>query len=280
MARQKRRWLITGVSSGLGRALMEAVIVHGDDVVGTVQRLPDNAQPPGKGPGRGRYVMLDVTRSDMIAPAMATAAEWLGGIDVLVNNAGIGTFGAVEACSIDDYRRSMEVNYFGVVAVTKAAFPYLRASRGTLFNVASMAAFVAMGGTSAYTVSKHAILGLTEALREELAPFGVRVIASLPGGFRTEFWSTRSNTIRDGLGEVYGRHPAGQIRQRSQAHAGHELGDPDRLAQLVIRLVEHEDPPLYLVAGADALDYVETKRRRMAAELETQYAIGTSTAFD
>src|SRR3546814_10072387 len=90
----------------------------------------------------------------------------------------------------------MEVNYFGLINVTQAALPLLRASKGTLINVASMAAFLAMGGTAPYTASKHAVLGVTEALHEELSPLGVKVIAALPGGFRTEFWSERSNTIR------------------------------------------------------------------------------------
>jgi NAD(P)-dependent dehydrogenase (short-subunit alcohol dehydrogenase family) len=142
-----------------------------------------------------------------------------------------------------------------------------------------MAAFLGMGGTSAYSASKHALLGLTEALRKELEPLGVRVIASLPGGFRTDFWSERSNTIREGLSEVYGDHPAGQVRERSQAHVGREVGDPAKLARLLIQLVEHDDPPVYLVPGADALDYIGAKLEQMTSDLNAQRAVGMATDF-
>src|SRR3546814_11480617 len=113
----------------------------------------------------------------------------------------------------------MEVNYFGLINVTQAALPLLRASKGTLINVASMAAFLAMGGTAPYTASKHAVLGVTEALHEELSPLGVKVIAALTGGFRHDFWSERSNTIREGLPDVSGRKTAGREKGRRAGRA-------------------------------------------------------------
>src|SRR3546814_19617481 len=120
----------------------------------------------------------------------------------------------------------MEVNYCGLINVTQAALPLLRASKGTLINVASMAAFLAMGGTAPYTASKHAVLGVTEALHEELSPLGVKVIAALPGGFRTEFCSERSNTIREGLPAVYGGQSAGRIREQAPHHVGNRMSEP------------------------------------------------------
>lgn len=275
-----RRWLITGVSSGLGQSLMEAVVAHGDVVTGTMRRLPDADPYAGKGPGTGRLIAMDVTDTDSVARGVAQAVELMGGIDVVVNNAGSGMFGPVEVCSIDDYRQVLAVNYFGLVAVTQATLPHLRAARGTLINVASMAATLAMAGTSPYAAAKHAALGVTEALREELAPLGVKVVCAMPGGFRTEFWSERSNTIREGLAEVYGSHPAGTIRQQSQQHVGNEIGDPAKLSRLMIQVAEHDDPPLYLVIGSDAMDYVGAKRDLIAAELETNAAISRATAFD
>lgn len=274
------RWLITGVSSGLGKALMDAVVDHGDTVVGTVRRMPEEDPYAGRGPGKARLVSLDVTSPDSVARGTAEALEWMGGVDVVVNNAGAGMFGPVEVCSLDDFRRVMEVNYFGLINVTRTVLPHLRASKGTLINVASMAAFLAMGGTAPYTASKHAVLGVTESLRDELTPLGVRVIATLPGGFRTDFWSERSNTIREGLPEVYGNQPAGQVRQSSQQHVGNEMGDPVKLSRLVIDIVGRDDPPLYLVLGGDALEYVGAKRDAMARELEAHRAIGLATAFD
>ena len=273
----KRRWLITGVSSGLGQALMEAVVRHGDDVAGTVRKLPGT--DPVSGPGRVKLFRVDVTDEAQVGPAVAAAAEWLGGIDVVVNNAGAGVFGPVEVCSVADYARAMDVNFFGLVAMTKAALPYLRESKGTLINVASLAAFLGMGGTSAYAASKHAVLGLSEALRAELAPFGIRVVVPMPGGFRTNFWSEQSNTIREGLDDVYGAHPSGQIRARTQQHVGHELGDPQKYAELLIRIAGEPNPPLNLVLGADALEYIGAKRDAMVAELESQRHIAEATSF-
>jgi len=273
----KRRWLITGVSSGLGLALMDAVALSGDDVAGTVRKMPD--KPMAKTPGRVELFQMDVTVTASAEAAVAQAAAWLGGIDVLVNNAGSGVFGAVEVCDVVDYERAMEVNFFGLLAVTKAALPYLRNSRGLLINVASMAAFVSMGGTSAYAAAKHAVLGVSEALHAELAPLGVRVVACMPGGFRTNFWSAESNTIREGLDEVYGAQPSGQIRTRSQAHVGHELGDPRKYAELILKIADTPSPPLFLAVGADALQLLDAHRDAMLAELAAQRAVAEATAF-
>ena len=275
-----RRWLITGVSSGLGKSLMEAAIAHGDIVTGTVRRMPETNPYAEQGPGKGHLIAMDVTDEASVARGVAEAVDAMGGLDVVVNNAGSGMFGPVEVCTIDDFRQVLGVNYFGLVAVTQATLPHLRTSQGTLINVTSMAALLAIAGTAPYAAAKHAALGVTEALREELAPLGVKVVAALPGGFRTEFWSERSNTIRDGLADVYGDHPAGTIRQQSQLHVGNEIGDPAKLSRLLIEVAEHDDPPLYLVIGRDALDYVGAKRDMIGAELEANAGISQATAFD
>ena len=273
-----RRWLITGVSSGLGRALIAAVAAHGDRVVGTVRCLPDPLPAYALG-DNVRLVTLDVTDPASVASGVTAATDWLGGCDVVVNNAGAGMFGVVEACSDDDFRFAMEVNFFGTVAMCQAVLPHLRASRGVLINVASMSGMESVGGTSPYAASKHAVVGLSEALRQELAPFGVRVMISLPGGYRTDFWAARSNTIRDGLNDVYGAYPCGQVAERSQAHVGNELGDPAKLAQLMIRLVESGELPLYLVGGADGMAVIEAKCGAIAADMTRNRAISGATDY-
>lgn len=273
-----RRWLITGVSSGLGKALMEAVVAHGDKVVGTMRRFPDPL-PDYAAADNARLVTLDVTDPASVESAVAEAMEWLGGIDVVVNNAGAGMFGVVEACSIDDYRFAMDVNYFGTVAMCRATLPHLRSAQGTLINVSSMSGMEGYGGTSAYAASKHAVVGLTEALHAELSPLGVRVMISLPGGYRTDFWEARSNTIRTGLGDIYGTYPCGQITERTQEHAGNELGDPAKLASLMIELVESETLPLYLVGGADGMAAVEAKGAAIAADMERNRTVSVATAY-
>src|SRR3546814_18460783 len=123
-----------------------------------------------------------------------------------------------------------------------------------------MAAFLAMSGSAPYTASKLAVLGVTEALHEELSPLGVKVIAALPGGFRTEFWSERSNTIREGLPDVYGGQSAGRIREQSQQHVGNEMGDPVRLSRLMNAVAGRDNPPLYLVLGVQALELFRDRK--------------------
>jgi len=198
---------------------------------------------------------------------------------VVMNNAGAGMFGPVEVCSIDDFRKMMEVNYFGPIAVTKAALPLLRQSRGTLINVSSMAGIITMDGTAPYAASKHAILGATTALREELAPLGVRVVCVLPGGFRSAFWSDPSNTIRSGGETVYDSQPAGHIFEQTRSHVGNEMGDPAKFGKLMIDIAGHSNPPAHLMVGADALDFVEMKRADLSRQLQDNADLSRTTDF-
>ncbi len=275
-----RRWMITGVSTGLGRALMDAALERGEKVVGTARQVDSCNELEARWPDQARIIPLDVTDARSAMDAVAQAADWLGGIDVLVNNAGIGVFGTVEACSVEDFAHAMDVNYYGLLRVTRPALVHLRASHGTLVNVASMAGFLGFGGTSAYAASKHAVVGVSESLSEELAPHGVKVIIPMPGGFRTNFWSPQSNIIREGLSDIYGTYPCGQIGERSQQHVGHEMGDPVKYANALIDAVYSENPPLYYVFGGDALEYVGLQRDAMVAELDAHRSVGLATAYD
>lgn len=273
-----RRWLVTGVSSGLGRTLVQALARRGHAVVGTVRRAGsegDLADLPGV-----HIVRLDVTDPASVASGMAEAVALLGGLDVLVNNAGSGMFGPVEVCSDEDFRACMEVNYFGLLRVTRAGLPHLRASRGVLINFGSISSFITLGGTAPYAAAKHAVLGASESLHDELRHVGVKVIVPMPGGFRTDFWTEQNNTIREGLQEVYGPYPCGNIREQSSHHVGHEVGDPVKFADALIDVAASDDPPLHFVLSRDALDYVGGKLERMVAELQSTRAIDEAIAFD
>ena len=274
----KLRWLITGVSSGLGKAFMEAAIARGDDVVGTIRRQPDDP-PKMDGPGTGSLVTLDVSDPESVARGVEEAAQKLGGIDVVVNNAGAGMFGVIESCPTDDYRKIMQVNFFGTIHVCQAALPHLRKSQGKLVNLSSLAGFLGMGGTSAYSCSKSAVVALSESLRGDLESLGVTVMVMAPGGFRSSFWSPQSNVIHEELDEIYGAYPCGQIAERSSQHTGNEMGDPGKLAELLVDLAHSDDPPFYLVMGADAMELVEAKCDAVAADLEANAAIAKATAY-
>lgn len=274
-----RRWMITGVSTGLGRALMEAALERGERVVGTLRSIRDTEDVEARWPGQAKIVTLDVTKPESVTRAVAEAISWLGGLDVLVNNAGLGVFGPVEVCAVEDFAYCMDVNYYGLLRVTRAALPFLRESKGVLVNVASMAAIWANGGGAPYTAAKHAVVGVSEALHAELSPLGVRVICPLPGGFRTNFWDAKTS-IREGLPEIYGSYPCGQITEQLKAHIGHEMGDPVKYANTLIDLTALGSPPLYFVVGADALLLVGRKVEAMSSELNQNRAVSTATAFD
>jgi NAD(P)-dependent dehydrogenase (short-subunit alcohol dehydrogenase family) len=274
-----RRWIITGVSTGLGNALMRAVLDRGDHLVGTVRDLNLAGAIEAIAPERVSVLHFDVTEAGSADRLVAQAVSRLGGLDVLVNNAGAGVFGPLEACTDDDFRRMMEVNFFGPVRLLRAALPHLRSSRGAVINVASMAGIVAMAGTSAYSTAKHAMVGLSEALAAELAPLGVRVITALPGGFRTDFWSARTTTIRDDFNGIYAPYMAGQIRRLSSAHVGNELGDPAKLPKALFAALDAAEPPVHLVLGADALQQVSAKVEQVQADIDRCSTLAAATAF-
>lgn len=274
-----RKWLVTGISSGLGKALFQALAAKGETVAGTTRRIGPESAALANG-DNARLFEVDITDPADVRAKMAEITAWTGGLDAVINNAGTGMFGVVEASSIEDFRFVMDVNYFGTVNVCQATMAHLRSSKGALVNVSSMAGIDGFGGCGAYAASKYAVTGLTEALHAELTPLDVRVMLLVPGGYRTDFWAAPTNMIRESMKDVYGAYPCGQIAERSAEHFGKEIGDPDRLAALLIRMIEGSDPlPLYLVGGADGMAVVEAKHDAIVTEVETHRAASVDTAF-
>jgi NAD(P)-dependent dehydrogenase (short-subunit alcohol dehydrogenase family) len=273
-----RTFLITGVSSGLGRAFAAAALAAGNRVIGTVRRDEDVERFAAVAPGSAYPLQLDVTDYAAIPDAVARAEAEAGPVEVLVNNAGYGHEGALEESSMDDLQRQFAANVFGPVAMIKAVLPGMRARRrGHIVNVTSMGGFITMPGISFYCGSKFALEGISEALGKEVAGFGVRVTALAPGQFRTD-WAGRSmdRTPRsiddyDGLMDP--------IRAARQAKSGAQPGDPDRAAQALLALIEAESPPVRLFLGADALGLVEQKLEAMRTEMSAWEALSRSTAF-
>ena len=171
-----RTWLITGVSSGFGRELAQAILARGDTVVGTMRQKAQLSAFEALAPGRAHGRILDVTDAAAIAPLVAEVEAKVGPIDVLVNNAGYGLGGAVEEIDDAEARHVMETNFFGTLNLIKAVVPHFRARRaGHLVNFSSMAGILGIPGVALYCAAKHAVSGLSEALAGELAPFGIRV---------------------------------------------------------------------------------------------------------
>jgi NAD(P)-dependent dehydrogenase (short-subunit alcohol dehydrogenase family) len=271
-------FLITGVSSGLGRAFATGALQAGHIVIGTVRREDDAAAFAALAPGRAHPLMLDVTQFDGIASAVAGAEQAAGPIDVLVNNAGYGHEGVVEESSMDDLQRQFAANVFGPVALIKAVLPGMRARRrGHIVNVTSMGGFITMPGIAFYCGSKFALEGVSEALGKEVAGFGIRVTALAPGQFRTD-WAGRSmdRTPRSIADYDAVMDP---IRAARQAKSGRQPGDPARAAQALLALVEAENPPVRLFLGEDALGLVDQKLNAMRAEIGAWDGLSRSTSF-
>lgn len=273
-----KTFLITGVSSGLGRAFAEGALGAGHVVVGTVRNPTDAETFAALAPGRAHPLLLDVTHLDAIANAVADAERRAGPIDILVNNAGYGHEGALEESSMDDLQRQFAANVFGPVAMMKAILPGMRERRhGHIVNVTSMGGFITMPGISFYCGCKFALEGISEALGKEVAPFGIHVTALAPGQFRTD-WAGRSmdRTPRSIADYDAVMDP---IRAARQAKSGQQPGDPARAAQVLLALVEAPVPPTRLFLGQDALEMVERKLAGMEEEIAQWRALSRSTSF-
>jgi NAD(P)-dependent dehydrogenase (short-subunit alcohol dehydrogenase family) len=277
-AAASKTFLITGVSSGLGRAFAEGALASGHRVIGTVRRSEDAEAFAALAQDRARPLVLDVTDYEAIPSAVAEAEQRVGAIDVLVNNAGYGHEGVLEESSMDDLQRQFAANVFGPVAMIKAVLPGMRARRrGHIVNVTSMGGFITMPGITFYCGSKFALEGISEALGKEVASFGIRVTALAPGQFRTD-WAGRSmdRTPRSIADYDAVMDP---IRAGRQAKSGNQPGDPAKAAQALLALIEAENPPVRLFLGADALGLVEQKLDAMKTEIGAWDALSRSTSF-
>jgi NAD(P)-dependent dehydrogenase (short-subunit alcohol dehydrogenase family) len=273
-----KTFLITGISSGLGRAFAAGALEAGHLVIGTARRAGDADVFAALAPGRAIPLVLDVTHFDAIPAAVGKAESEAGPIDVLVNNAGYGQEGALEESSMDDLQRQFAANVFGPVAMIKAVLPSMRARRrGHIVNVTSMGGFITMPGISFYCGSKFALEGISEALGRELASFGIRVTALAPGQFRTD-WAGRS---MDRAPRSIADYDAvmDPIRAARQAKSGRQPGDPARAAQALLALVDAPNPPTRLFLGNDAIQLVDGKLDAMRAELEHWATLSRSTDF-
>ena len=275
-----RQWLITGVSSGFGRELARAALARGDAVVGTVRQPAQADHFEELAPGRAHAVVLDVTHGAAIEPAVQRVLARVGHVDVLVNNAGYGLFGAVEEVSDAEARAVMETNFFGALALTRALLPHLRERRaGHIFNVSSVAGVIGFPGGGLYSASKFALEGLTESLAAELAAFGIRVTLVEPGGFRTSF-SGGSLRLAERVIDGYADTPAAKTRVSMNRYAGREPGDPAKAALAIIAALEAPRAPLRLVLGADAVAMVRRACGDVLAQVDEWEPVSVATALD
>jgi len=272
-----RNWLVTGSSRGFGRALCEAILDAGDNLLATAR---DPAQLIGLGedrPGRLVTAPLDVTDETQAREAVAAAIDAFGALDVLVNNAGYGDIGSVEDTPLASFRRQIETNLFGTIIMTKAAIPHMRERRqGHIVQFSSVGGRRGAPGRSAYSAAKWGVEGFSEVLAGEMALIGVRVTIVEPGGFRTDFAGS-STAIDPGRPEYDA--VVGAAARMQRAYDGNQPGDPRRGAKAVLDVVNAENPPLRLPLGTDAVDAIEASDRARLEELQRWRELSCSTDF-
>jgi NAD(P)-dependent dehydrogenase (short-subunit alcohol dehydrogenase family) len=272
-------WLITGCSTGLGRALAEAVIGAGHNAVVTARDVAKVADLADTTARRVLPVALDVTKPDEVTAAVQRADERFGGIDVLVNNAGYGYRAAVEEGDDAEVRTLFETHFFGAVAMIKAVLPDMRARRrGAIVNISSIGATVTPVGSGYYSAAKAAIEGMSGALRGELAPLGISVTVVEPGAFRTDFAGrslVQSATVIDDYAGT-----AGQRRKENDTMDGSQAGDPTKAASAIIAAVESNEPPGFLLLGPDALALYRYVAETRAEEIAKWEQVTSGTNLD
>jgi NAD(P)-dependent dehydrogenase (short-subunit alcohol dehydrogenase family) len=272
------RWLITGASSGLGYALAEHVLAQGDQVVLAARTTAPMERLAADHSDRALVVALDVTDAEQRADALQQAEERFGGVDVLVNNAGIDFVGAIEEQDEKDYRAQFEVNFFAAVEMLRLLLPGMRERRsGTIVNVSSMDGISSLPGNGYYSATKFALEGVTEALWQEIEPLGLRALLVEPGSFRT---GIEQRTLKSGPELPAYEASSGALRAVMQDLKPEQFpGDPVRAAAVIYDTVNSDESRHWLVLGSDAYRRVTGKIAVQIAEIESGREISLSTDY-
>jgi NAD(P)-dependent dehydrogenase (short-subunit alcohol dehydrogenase family) len=272
-------WLITGCSTGLGRAFAEAAIAHGHDVVVTARDVTKVQDLADAHPDPVLALALDVTDDRQVTDAVRAAEQRFGRIDVLVNNAGYGYRAALEEGDDADVRQLFETHVFGTVRTIKAVLPGMRERRsGTIVNLSSIGARIAPEGSGYYAAVKAAIEALTLSLRKEVAPLGITAMAVEPGGFRTDFAGRSLTQSASPIADY--AETAGKRRKEHDTAHGTQPGDPAKAAEALVTAVESERPPYMLLLGNDASTGFRAALDALRAEVDEWEQLSRSTDFD
>jgi NAD(P)-dependent dehydrogenase (short-subunit alcohol dehydrogenase family) len=274
----KRVWFITGASRGIGALIAEAALADGNAVVAAARNT--NAIVERLGQQEGLLpVALDVTDKAQAQAAVQAAVQKFGRIDVLINNAGFGLLGAIEESADRDIRRMYDTNVFGLLNVTRAVLPVMRAQRsGHVINISSIGGYRGAAGFGVYSSTKFAVEGITEALRDELKPLGIHATVVEPGYFRTDFLDASSLTVAADVIADYDE-TSGAVRRKAAQLNHSQPGDPTRLAQAMVVLVDAPNPPLRLPLGTDTLAAIAAKNAYVTHEMQTWQTLSASTDF-
>ncbi len=277
----KKVWLVTGASKGLGLVLINKLLASGYSVAATSRNIEVLQEAVIVNTAtKGNFLPLEVDLVDekSVENAIQKTHETFGRLDVIVNNAGYGIGGTLEELTQEEILQSFNINVFGTVNVIQKAMPYLRAQRsGYFINISSIAGFAPAIGWSIYSAAKHAIVGLSEVLAEDVKSLGIKVTVVAPGAFRTQFLSEDSLVMSknkiDDYKEVQESHA------RYKAMNGTQLGDPEKAAEVFINLAEDENPPVRLYLGSDSYKRASNKMETLASDMEKWKSVSFSTDF-
>jgi NAD(P)-dependent dehydrogenase (short-subunit alcohol dehydrogenase family) len=276
MTPNTRTWLVTGATSGFGRAIVDVALERGDAVVATSRRT--DALDDLAGNDRALVTRLDVTDAADREAAVAAALERFGRIDVLVNNAGRTQVGAVEETTDDELRFLFELHFFAPAALTRLVLPPMRAQgSGAIVQMSSVGGQVTAPGFGAYCATKFALEGLTQTLQEEVAPFGIHTLIVEPGAFRTGLFRADAAYLSDEMPEY--ADTVGPTRAYVRDGHGQQPGDPVKAAHAIATALDAERPPLRLVLGADAIGNIRRRLASVAEELDSWEHVGAATAL-
>ncbi len=276
---EKKIWLITGISSGLGKALAKSVIEKEDFVIGTFRQKSQVDAFNKNYPTNARAILLDITNSKSVEHCIEKILSDYGIIDVLVNNAGIGFVGAVEETSVEEARSVFESNFFGTLQLTQTVLPYMRKEKkGHIIQISSHGGIKAFAGFGIYNASKFALEGFSEAMAQEVAPLGIKVIIVEPGPFRTNFAGNALGQAENIIADY--SETAGAFRTKLKGVHGKQEGDPMRAAKAIIDIVNSENPTLRLPLGKVALKTIEMKLESVKSDLEINRKIAKNAVYE
>ena len=270
-------WYVTGASKGLGLALVKKLLENNYRVAATSRNLEELERAVGQA-SEERFLPLQVDLKNIhsIAQSAKLAYEHFGQIDVAVNNAGYGIGGAIEELSKQDIMASFEVNVFGSIYVIQSVLPYMRAKRyGHIINISSIAGLAPHTGWSIYAATKSAIIGMSDALAQDVKSMGIKVTVVAPGGFRTEFNTAESLVVSDH--KIADYLPLHEEIKKFKANHGKQLGDPEKAAEVFIKLVESENPPTFLFLGSDAYQRANQKLNKLLEDLQVYKKLSEQT---
>jgi NAD(P)-dependent dehydrogenase (short-subunit alcohol dehydrogenase family) len=264
---EKKVWFITGCSTGFGRALATNLLENGYRVAVTARNADKVADLVAIDPENALAIALDVTDKEQVADAVATAEEHFGRIDVLVNNAGFGYFGAIEESDEAEVRSMFEANFWGLAEMTRAVLPKMRERRsGTIVNISSIGGFVSFPGLGYYHATKYAVNGFSEALKKEVEPLGIKVVLVQPSGFRTDWAGRSANDAPSTIADY--AETAGTNQANIRGYSGNQPGDPVRAAKAIIQAVDSDEPPFYFLLGKAALKNARLKLDALKADFD------------